>query len=49
MAGEGNKLRSQRFDSQVTQGLIGHCILGGMTTQLLEGFCQSSDIMSIVF
>lgn len=44
----GNVLRSQRFDSQVTWGLVGHCILGNKRTQLLEAFDQSSDIISIV-
>lgn len=49
MAGGGKELRSQRFNSNVTWGLVGHCTLGDLRTPLLEGFDQSSDIISIVF
>lgn len=49
MAGEGKELRSHRFDFQVTWGLVGHCTLSDLRTQLLEGFDQSSDIILIVF
>lgn len=49
VAGEENELRSERFKSQATWTLIGHCILSDTGTQLLEGFEQRSNIVCIVF
>ena len=40
MTGEANELRSERSESQITWGLVDHCILSGRKTQLLEGFEQ---------
>lgn len=45
MAGKENELRSERFESQVTWDLVGHCTLNDMKTQLLEGFEQRGDII----
>ena len=45
VAGKENELRSERFESQVTWGLVGHYTLNDMKTQLLEGFERRGDII----